>query len=97
MTGYVGWNSTTLEKLFGGFGTLDRPMNFMGAVSTSNPDPEVSLEVPHTTPDELYAPQTLRGITEGKSVNRRDGENWMPLFYSVDGLLSDPSVCLVAF
>lgn len=61
------YQGTVLEKLFGGFGALDRPMNFMGAVSTSNPDPEVSPEVPHTTPDELYAPQTLRGITEGKS------------------------------
>ena len=61
------YQGTALEKLVGGFGALDRPMNFMGTVSTSNSDPEVSLEVPHTTPDEVYAPQTLRGITEGKS------------------------------
>lgn len=61
------YQCTTLEKLFGGFGALNRPVAFFGAVSTSNPDLEVSLEVPHTIPGELYPPQTLRGITEGKS------------------------------
>lgn len=64
---HCSYQCTALEKLFGGFGALDCPMNFLGAVSISNPDPEVSLEVPHTTPDELYAPQTLQGITEEKS------------------------------
>lgn len=47
------------KKLFGGFGTLNHFMNFSEAVSTSDPDPEVSPEVIHTTPDELYALQTL--------------------------------------
>lgn len=48
-----------LENLFGGFGALNRFMNFSEAVSTSDPDPQVSPKVIHTTPDELYAPQTL--------------------------------------
>lgn len=61
------YQCTALEKLFGGFGALNHPVNFLRAVSTSNPDPEVSLKVPHTTPGELYPPLTLRGITEGKS------------------------------
>lgn len=54
---------TVLEKLLGGSGTLNHPMNFLEVLSSSDPDPGVL----HTALDDLYAPQTLRGITEGKS------------------------------